>query len=105
QAEREARERALQASLPGIELTNPTAWEAWKDEVAPWENEVITRYATLWAGLMQAAVANGSRIDEVALQTSQKARAALSDYCSDEDHDDTVMMLVECWPLGEELRL
>ncbi len=106
QADRETRlKKGLLANAlaesPAIELSDVAAWATAVEKNADPYGAACVRYAENWARLMQAAMARGEKLADVAKPLSHDAD---SEGITGFMYGAAVSMLSHCWVHGEELR-
>ena len=103
-AEADAKRAASAARLaaaPPKNVTDDAAWRSWTDaNTDPYGSGVI-RYAEMWARLMQAEIANGAALEDIADATSSAADVeGITGFM----HGAAVGCLAQCWVHGDQLR-
>lgn len=92
---------ALLAAAPPMAVVDEAAWQSWKDANSDPYGSGIIRYAEAWARLMQAEIANGATLEDVADTTST---AADTEGVTGFMHGAAVACLAACWVHGDQLR-
>jgi len=89
------------ANVPAFEVADKDAWKTWKAKNQdPYGGAVIT-YAQRWARLMQAEMANGKSLEEVAEATSFEADLeGITGFM----YGAAVSVLSQVWVHGDRLR-
>lgn len=89
------------SSAGPIELSDVDAWEAWKAANADGYGAAVMTYAERWARLMQADLADGQTLADVAGDASHNADLeGITGFM----YGCAVSMLSKCWKHGEDLR-
>jgi hypothetical protein len=89
------------AVAPPMELVDEAAWQSSKDANTDPYGSGIIRYAEAWARLMQAEIANGAALEDIADDTSHVADVeGVTGFM----HGAAVALLAECWVHGDRLR-
>jgi len=101
----EAQRRAEAAAAEGIKpftVTNVTKWNTWvKFNKDPY-GAACVRYAARWANLMEARMATGTKLVDIAKEVSHEADLeGITGFM----YGAAVSMLATCWVHGEELRI
>ena len=75
-------------------------YESWKSKQNhPYSKEIFS-YAECWAELMEAELARGAVLENIALKTSREAdRVGVSGFV----YGAAVLVLSRCWVYGKEL--
>lgn len=96
---RRERVEAKLANAPGIELSDATGWQEFKDNSHGFYGEAVVNYTESWARLMQVEMANGKNLEDVVKTTSQEL-GGISDYA----YRLAVSTLTSYWKYGDQLR-
>ena len=99
-AKRIATEAKL-ADAPEMEVSDEATWQTWKDKNQDSYGGGIIAYAERWARLMQAELAAGKKLENVAKTTSREAD---TDGITGFMYGAAVQTLATSWKYGEELR-
>ena len=99
-AKRIATEAKL-ADAPEMEVSDEATWQTWKDKNQDSCGGGIIAYAERWARLMQAELAAGKKLENVAKTTSREAD---TDGITGFMYGAAVQTLATSWKYGEELR-
>jgi hypothetical protein len=87
-----------------MEIRDPRAWDTFKkvNENSPFGSAILD-YAQRWAELMEAEMASGARLEEIAERTSKEADDP-NDDITGAMHGAAVGVLAKCWVHGKSLR-
>lgn len=104
EAEAAAKTAATEARLavaPPMDVADEAAWQSLKDQNGDPYGSAVVRYAEMWARLMQAEMAGGAELEDVADATSSAADIeGVTGYM----HGAAVHSLAHCWVHGDRLR-
>lgn len=101
----EAELLAAMAAAEGIKefsVSDQNAWELWlKNNSDGGYGECIMRYAARWANLMEAKIAEGAKLEDIANETSHEADLeGITGFM----YGAAVSVLASCWEHGDQLR-
>ena len=89
------------SDLPKFELTDPQGWEATVKANDDPYGAAGVRYAATWANMMEAEIASGAKLADVAKRTSHDAD---TDGITGFMYGCAVSILSQVWKHGDELR-
>lgn len=99
---RRYRKESTKAGIAAFDVTNEAKWAKWrKSNEDDGYGEACLRYAARWAKQMDAKIAGGAKVEEIAEATSHEANTeGITGFM----YGAAVSMLAECWRHGEALR-
>lgn len=84
-----------------MKLKDEAGWNEGRAHNQDGYGKAIFDYAEAWADLMEARLADGAKLEQIAEQTSHEADAeGITGFM----HGAAVTVLAHCWEHGEELR-
>ena len=84
-----------------MKLRDEAAWKSWVENNRDDYGAACVQYAEKWANLMEAKLAEGSKLEDIAKQTSHDADTeGITGFM----YGCAVSMLAEAWEHGEQLR-
>ena len=86
--------------LPAIELADEKRWNEFKDANTDGYGGAIVDYAQRWARLMQARMAGGQELEDIAQATADEAD---TDGITGFMYGAAVSTLSKCWKHGDRL--
>lgn len=105
EAERQKERAALEEKLkdaPTMEIFNPVLWEMSKENNQDSYGSGVLDFAERWARLMQAYIASGKSLEEVARKAGHEADV---DGITSFQFGAATVTLIECWKHGKELKV
>lgn len=85
-----------------MKISSQESWDKWVANNTDGYGSAIIRYAEAWANLMEAKIAEGSQLEDIAQETSHEADTeGITGYM----YGAAVSVLASSWIYGEQLRL
>lgn len=87
--------------LPSFSVVDQTIWNKIIETQRSASGARVVSYAATWANLMEAQMARGRKLKDIAKQTAEKAN---HDGITGAMHNSAVVLLTGVWKHGEEFR-
>jgi len=88
-------------NLATFEVSDPAVWQKWKDNNSDGYGLGVLSFAARWANLMEAKMAEGHALADIAQQCEREADTeGITGFM----YGAAVSTLASCWAHGEELR-
>jgi hypothetical protein len=100
----EYRIKAAAAASEGVlpfNCTDKEIWQSWIDANQDGYGAAVMRYAARWAHIMDAKIANGAKVEDIADKSSHEADL---EGISGAQHGFALGMLSKCWAHGTKLK-